>query len=61
VSTAAALRLHESCSGERGPGTPEEKRVNQRVSQATGDVVELTEGMGTTRAQRWLQNSGGPW
>jgi hypothetical protein len=46
---AAALRLHKKCSGERGSGTPEEKRVNQRVSRAVGDVAELTKGMGATQ------------
>jgi hypothetical protein len=60
-STAAALRLHKKGSGERGPGTPEEKRVNQRASRAAGDAAELTEGTDATRAQRWLRNGSGPW
>jgi hypothetical protein len=58
---AAALRLHKKCFGERGPGTLEEKRANQRASQATGDVAELTERMDATRAQRWSRNDGSPW
>jgi hypothetical protein len=60
-STAAALRLHEKCSGERGSSTPDEKRANQRASLAVGHATELTEGMGMTRAQRWLRNGDGSW
>jgi hypothetical protein len=58
--TAAALWLHKKWSSERGSGTPEEKRANQRASRAAGDAAELTEGTDATRAQRWSQNGGGP-
>jgi hypothetical protein len=54
------LRLRKKCSGERGLGKPEGERMNQRVSRAAGDAVELTKGTRAIRAQRRSWNDGGP-
>jgi hypothetical protein len=49
---AAALRLREKGSGERGPGEPEGEGANRGASWVAGDKAELTEAMDTARARR---------
>jgi hypothetical protein len=51
-STAVGLRMRNKCSGERGPGKPEGKRANQRVSRVADSEAELTEATDGTHA-RW--------
>jgi hypothetical protein len=49
-ATAAGLRLHEDCSGERRPDAAERERAHRRVSRAADSKAELTMALDGARA-----------
>jgi hypothetical protein len=55
-ATTVGLRLHEDCSGERGPDTAERERAHRRVSRAADSKAELTMELDWARARRRPQN-----
>jgi hypothetical protein len=60
-STAAGLRLHKKCSGERRLDKPERGRENQRVSRVADGETKLTEATDLARLNDGRRTAGSGW